>query len=37
MGRIYGTEEFLKGKSQESELITARIILDHPEILKDWL
>lgn len=37
MGRIYGSEEFLKEKCRESELITARIILDHPEMLQEWL
>lgn len=37
MGRIYGTEEFLKEKCHESDLITARILCDHPEILNDWL
>lgn len=37
MGRIYGTEEFLRQKCKESELITARIICDRPEMLKTWL
>lgn len=37
MGRIYGTEEYLKAKCEESEIITARIICDHPEMLNDWL
>lgn len=35
-GRIYGTEEFLKSKCEESELITARILCDHPELLRGW-
>lgn len=37
MRRIYGSEEYLKAKCEESELITARIICDHPEMLRDWL
>lgn len=37
MERMYGTDEFLKQKCQESELITARILCDHPEVLNGWL
>lgn len=37
MRLIYGSEDFLLEKCRESELITARILCDHPEILKDWL
>lgn len=36
MSRIYGTEEFLKEKCEESELVTARILCDHPELLHGW-
>lgn len=35
-GRIYGTDEFLKQKCRESEAITARILCDHPELLRGW-
>lgn len=35
-GRIYGTEEFLRSKCEESELITARILCEHPELLRGW-
>lgn len=36
MARIYGSEEFLKAKCEESELITARILCDHPELVQGW-
>lgn len=37
MGRLYGTEEFMKQKCEQSDLVTAKIICEHPELLKDWL
>lgn len=37
MGRFYGHEDVLKEKCQESDLIVARIIVDHPELLQSWL
>ncbi len=36
MARVYGDEEFLKSKSEESELITARILCEHPELVQGW-
>lgn len=36
MSRIYGTAEFLQEKCMQSELITARILCDHPELLNGW-
>ena len=37
MSRIYGTEEFLREKCRESDLVTARILCDHPELLQGWM